>query len=70
MPPRKKNPRKPANALPIVKAKSTDDWQEWQDLKGEPETIDDGLDALAADEPPRLVSSKLVLGEKDAHKSD
>jgi|GEM_PF-6923103 len=69
--PRKKDPRKHANALPmVVSPKSTDEWQEWQDLKGAPETIDDSVDALAADESRRLVSSKLVLGEKDAHEPE
>ena len=69
--PSKKGPRKNAVALPMVHSPhSTDEWQEWQDLKGEPETIDDGLDALAGDEPPRVVSKTLVLGERDTHKAD
>jgi hypothetical protein len=68
--PRNKSLKKRGSALPIAAPKSTDEWQEVQDLEGEPEVIDDNLDAMVADEPPRLVSDRLVRDEKAAHESE
>ncbi|MEW5763356.1 MAG: hypothetical protein ACOYXN_06100 [Acidobacteriota bacterium] len=31
--------------------RSTDEWQEWADLQGAPDVIDDGIEAVAGDEP-------------------
>ncbi len=31
--------------------RSTDEWQEWADLQSVPEVIDDGIEAIAGDEP-------------------
>ena len=54
--------REPATTLP--KPKTTDDWQDMQDLQAVPEVVEDNLDALAGDEPPRILSKTLERAEK------
>jgi hypothetical protein len=35
----------------LAPPRSTDEWQEWSDLQGTPDVIDDGVEAVAGDEP-------------------
>lgn len=56
--------KKKAMGLKIDRPKTTDDWQEAQDATADREGIEDRLDALAGDEPPRVLSTRLNEAEK------
>lgn len=43
--------REPGREGIVAVPRSTDEWQEWADLQGVPEVIDDGIEAIAGDEP-------------------
>jgi hypothetical protein len=50
--------------------KSTDDWQEAQDAGVDSEGLEDRLDAMAGDEPPRVISKKLIEAERAVQEED
>jgi hypothetical protein len=54
----------------VDRPKSTDDWQEAQDAGIDSEGLEDRLDALAGDEPPRVISKKLIEAERAAQEEE